>query len=228
MRKTILVCGHGPGISDAVAREFGDRGFAVALAARRGDRLSAAVEALGKRGIAAQGFPSDLSDPAGVAILVARVRASLGPLSVVHWNAFSRAAGDLTVASSADVRATLDVGVVGLIAAVQAALPDLKAHAGAVLVTGGGFAIDDARMDELAASHGSMGLAVIKAAQHKLVGVLGARLANDNVYVGEVMVTGLVKTCDQDRSGATIDPATVAARFWDLYVARTPRFAKVG
>ncbi len=31
MTKTILVCGHGPGISDAVARKFGAEGFSVAF-----------------------------------------------------------------------------------------------------------------------------------------------------------------------------------------------------
>lgn len=229
MRKTILVCGHGPGISHAVARRFGAEGFAVGLAARRGDKLAAAVEALSRAGVAAQAFPADLADPAGVATLVARVRASLGPISVVHWNAYASTAGDLTTATPDDVRAALDVGVVGLVAAVQAALPDLKAHLGAVLVTGGGLALYDDKIDEMAASWGSMGLAVTKAAQHKLVGVLGARLAADNVYVGEVMVTGLVKGTAFDRGGnATVEPDAVAARFWELYTARGPRFAKVG
>ncbi|MDB4932083.1 MAG: hypothetical protein JWM10_4567, partial [Myxococcaceae bacterium] len=31
MKPTILVCGHGTGISDAVARRFGREGFAVAI-----------------------------------------------------------------------------------------------------------------------------------------------------------------------------------------------------
>src|SRR4051794_15986237 len=63
MTKTILVCGHGPGISDAVARHFGAQGFAVALVARSADKLAAAAEALVARGITAQAFPADLSDP---------------------------------------------------------------------------------------------------------------------------------------------------------------------
>ena len=227
MAQTILVCGHGPGISDAVAQRFGAEGFSVALAARRGDKLAAAAEALARRGIEAQAFPADLADPAGVASLVARVRASLGPIHVVHWNAYARVAGDLLTAAAHDVRAQLDVGVVGLVAAVQAALPDLKAHLGAVLVTGGGLAQDDERVDALAGAMGAMGLAVTKAAQHKLVGVLGARLAKDGIFVGEVMVTALVKGSAPDRGQPTVEPAVVAARFWDLYTQRGPRCAKV-
>ena len=30
MAKTIVVCGYGPGVSDAVARKFGSEGFSVA------------------------------------------------------------------------------------------------------------------------------------------------------------------------------------------------------
>ncbi|HNN96996.1 MAG TPA: short-chain dehydrogenase, partial [Pseudomonadota bacterium] len=33
MQRTIVVAGHGPGISDAVARRFGREGFSVAIVA---------------------------------------------------------------------------------------------------------------------------------------------------------------------------------------------------
>ena len=44
MQKTIIVCGHGPGISDAVANKFGGEGFQVALVARSADKLEQARE----------------------------------------------------------------------------------------------------------------------------------------------------------------------------------------
>ena len=228
MSKTILVCGHGPGISDAVARQFGAQGFAVALVARSADKLAAAAEALTARGIQAQAFPADLGDPAAVTAMVAQVRASLGPITVVHWNAYATGAGDLTAANPTELRTSLDVGVVGLVAAVQAALPDLQAQQGAVLVTGGGLSFYDDKVDALAVSWGAMGLAVAKAAQHKLVGVLGARLAKDNIYVGEVVVLGSVKGTAFDAGNATIEASRVAGRFWELYEARTPRVTQVG
>ncbi|MEO7733420.1 MAG: SDR family NAD(P)-dependent oxidoreductase [Kofleriaceae bacterium] len=228
MTKTILVCGHGPGISDAVARQFGAQGFSVALVARSADKLAAAAEALCALGITAKAFPADLGDPAAVTELVARVRDSLGPITVVHWNAYAGGAGDLTTASPAELRASLDVGVIGLVTAVQAALPDLQAQQGAVLVTGGGLSFYDDKIDALAVSWGAMGLAITKAAQHKLVGVLGARLAKDNIYVGEVVVLGSVKGTAFDAGNATIEASRVAARFWELYEARTPRVTQVG
>jgi NADP-dependent 3-hydroxy acid dehydrogenase YdfG len=223
MSKTILVCGHGPGISDAVARKFGAEGFSVALAARSADKLSAAAAALEKAGVKAAAFPTDLGDPAAVKALVASAKEKLGPIGVVHWNAYAPKAGDLLTADAADVRASFDVGVTGLVTAVQAALADLEAQKGAVLVTGGGFCFYDAKVDAMAAQWNAMGLAVTKAAQHKLVGVLGEKLAPKGVYVGEVVVTGMVKGTAFDSGNATLEPSAIAARFWEIYGARSER-----
>jgi NADP-dependent 3-hydroxy acid dehydrogenase YdfG len=39
MQKTIIVCGHGTGISAAVANKFGGEGFQLALVARSAGNL---------------------------------------------------------------------------------------------------------------------------------------------------------------------------------------------
>lgn len=224
MSKTILVCGYGPGISDAVARKFGAEGFSVALAARSADRLSAAVTALEASGIKAAAFPTDLGDPQAVRALVASAREQLGPITVVHWNAYAATAGDLLTASAEELRATFDVGVTGLMVAVQAALPDLKAQQGAaVLVTGGGFAFYDQNIDAMAAQWNSMGVAVSKAAQHKLAGLLSEKLRGDGIYVGEVVVLGMVKGTAFDNGHATLEASAIADKFWEIYGARSER-----
>ena len=221
MTKTLLVCGHGPGISDAVARRFGAEGFSIALVARNEARLRSAAERLSSSGVRAAAFAVDLGDPAAVKALVADARATLGPIAAIHWNAYAGKAGDLLAADVGELREVFDVGVTGLVAAVQAALPDLRTQpGGAVLVTGGGFAFYDAQVDAMATQWGAMGLAVAKAAQHKLVGLLSARLAPSGVFVGEVVVTGMVKGTAFDGGQATIEPDAVAGRFWDLYAAR--------
>jgi len=221
MSKTIIVCGYGPGISDAVAKKFGAEGFSVALVARRADKLAAGVAALEAKGIKAAAFPTDLGDTKAVKAMVAEVRASLGPITVVHWNAYAAVAGDLTTASADELRATLDVSVTGLVAAVQEALPDLKKEKNAaVLVTGGGFAFYDPKIDAMAVQWNAMGVAVSKAAQHKLVGLLGAKLAADGIYVGEVVVLGSVKGTAFDSGHATMEASSVANKFWEIYGAR--------
>lgn len=220
MKRTIIVCGYGPGISDAVARRFGRDGFAVALVARNADKLAAAAAKLTEAGITAQAFPCDLAKPDAVGAMVREVRAVLGPIAVVHYNAYVGGAGDLLVAKLDELRAALDVALFGLVAAVQEALPDLKAQKGALLVTGGGLAFYDPNVDAMAVQWGAMGLAVGKAAQHKAVGLLRAKLAGEGVYVGEVVVLGAVKGTAFDQGQATLEASAIADKFWELHQAR--------
>src|ERR1700680_4437660 len=101
MTKTILVCGYGPGISNAVAERFGAEGFSVALAARSAERLAAGVKALEAKGIRAAGAPPSLADPAAAQALVGKVRETLGPITALAWSAYSAGAGDLLAADLA-------------------------------------------------------------------------------------------------------------------------------
>jgi NAD(P)-dependent dehydrogenase (short-subunit alcohol dehydrogenase family) len=223
MTKTILICGLGPGISTAVAKKFGKAGFAVGVVARSADKVAAAAKALVGEGVKAAGYVCDLSDAAAVTAMVGRVRRELGAITVLHWNAYPTGAGDLTVASSDEVRKALDVGVTGMVAAVQAALPDLRQQKGtsAVLITGGGLALYGPKIDAMATSWGVMSLAVVKAAQHKLAGLFAEKLRADGIYVGEVVVTGLVKGTAFDSGNATLEPSAIADKFFELYSART-------
>jgi NAD(P)-dependent dehydrogenase (short-subunit alcohol dehydrogenase family) len=223
--KVMLVGGHGPGISDAVARRFAREGFVPALVARDGERVRAAAAAIGG---GARGFACDLGDPAAIVRLVAEVRAALGPIAAVHWAAYAGGAGNLLSAPVAELRQQLDVSTVGLVAAVQAALPDLESARGSVLVAGGGLSTYDPGVDAMAVNWGAMGLSVAKAAQHKTCGLLAAALAPRGVYVAEIVVGGAVKGTAFDRGQATIDARDLAERFWSLHVGRAERSVFVG
>lgn len=230
MSKTIAVVGFGPGVSSAVADRFGAAGFQVALIARSAERLEAGVAALEARGIPAAAFPADASHPAAIRAALGDVRAKLGPVSVLHWNAIGgTGAGDLLAAGEADVRGLFDVAVGGLLAAVQEALPDLKsAGDGAVLVTNGAFGDLSPQMDAFAVKREAMGVAVANAAKHKLVGLLAERLKGEGVFVGEVVIAGAVKGTPWAPAGEGIAPAAIAQKFFDLYEARAEARARVG
>jgi NADP-dependent 3-hydroxy acid dehydrogenase YdfG len=229
MAKTIFVGGYGPGISKAVAEKFGAEGFTVALVARNADRLAAGVKELEAKGIKAAAFPVDLSDPAAVRGAIGKVRETLGPITVVQWNAYSTGAGDLLTATAEEFRSVLDIATVSLVAAVQAALPDLKASKeSAVLVTNGGLGFFEDQVDAMGVNWNVMGLSVANSAKHKIVRLLSQKLKSDGVYVGEVIVLGMVKGTAFDSGNATIEPATVAARFFELYRARTAMTTQVG
>jgi short-subunit dehydrogenase len=222
LSKTIAICGYGPGISAAVAQRFGREEFQVALVARNAERLAAGAAALEASGIRAAAFPADLGRQAEVERALESVRATLGPVAVLHWNAYARSAGDLLAADAAATGAIFDLPVIGLLAAVKNALPDLeKAKDGALLVTNGAFGLNDPAIDERAVSFGAMGLALANAAKRKLVGMLAHKLKPHGVYVGEIMVLGSVKGSAWDNGTATLEAATVADAFYDLYLSRS-------
>lgn len=220
MSKTIIVCGYGPGISDAVARKFGAEGYNVALVARSADKLAAAVAALEAKGIKAAAFATDLGDPDAVSAMVAKVREKFGAITTIHYNAYTGGDGDITKSTAAGLRRSFDVSVTGLVTAVQSAHGDLKENKGSVLVTGGGFCFYNPAVDAMISQFNAADLALGKAAQHKLVGILGDKLKADGIYVGEVVVMGMVKGTAFDYGNATLSADDIAAKFWALDGAR--------
>lgn len=228
MSKTIVIVGFGPGNSTAVAERFGTEGFSVALVGRNEERLASGVSALRGRGIAAAAFLGDAADPAAIGAAIRNVRAELGPITAIHWNAHGGTeAGDLLTADPAALRGIFDVGVFGLLAAVREALPDLKtAGDGAILITNGGFGDLSPEMDEYVSTSSVMGIALANAAKNKLAGLLAQRLKRDGVYVGEVMIYGTIKGTPTD-SGNAIDPSATADKFWELYQSRGEMRAEI-
>ena len=231
MTKTIVVVGYGPGVSAAVAERFGRAGMSVALVSRTEARLAGGVEALKAKGITAHAFPADAGDPASIRGAIIGARATLGPIGVIHWNAFSgRGFGDLLEIDPASLPNLFDVSLVGLLSAVQQALPDLKAAGdGAVLVTNGAFGELNPMIDAIALALGEAGVALGNAAKAKLVGLLSARLQREGIYVGEVTIAGVVKgTGPVDPGMPTLQPAAIADAFWALYEARDASRARMG
>ncbi len=223
MAKTIIVGGYGPGISNAVAAKFGAAGYSVALVARNAERLAAGVKELEAKGVKAAAFPCDLSDPAATRALVGAVKAKLGPVAVIHWNAYTSEAGDLLTADAAALHRVFDVAVGSLVGAVQEALPDMKQHPNeaAVLITNGGFGLIDANTEAFSVQANYMGISIANAAKHKLAGLLAAKLKPEGIYVGEVMVLGAIKGTAWDSGNATIEASAVADKFFSIFQSRT-------
>jgi NADP-dependent 3-hydroxy acid dehydrogenase YdfG len=222
MPKTIIIVGFGPGVSTAVANKFGAEGFDIALVARSQERLDAGVSMLEAKGVTAAAFLADAADPASVREVIKKIRASFGSITVILWNAFGdHQARDFLSVDIATVLSVFDIGIAGLVSAVQEALPDLKAAGdGAVLVTNGAAGDVDPRVDEYVVNYlKDMGLGLANAAKHKLVGMLAQRLKGEGVHVVEVTIAGAIKgtpTGDEN----SIESSAVADMFWKLYQGR--------
>lgn len=225
MSKVLLVCGAGVGISKAVAERFGQEGYKVALISRSG--CPSVEQELKGSGCEVQAFAGDLSDATAVKSTVDAVRAALGPISTLLYNeSTAGGSGNLLECDVVQLEKAMASAVCGLISAVQACLEDLRAAKGAVLVTGGGLALEV--MDPVVAKYAG-DLGIQKAAQHKTASILHHKLKDEEVYVGEIIVAGLVAgTGAASALGGLpefagkpqFDPKTIADRFWQMHEAR--------
>jgi len=88
-QKVAIVTGAGTGIGKAVSLALAKEGYAVALAGRRADKLEeTAKEARSANASArAQAVPTDVSDPASIKALFARVKDEFGRLDLLFNNA---------------------------------------------------------------------------------------------------------------------------------------------
>jgi len=135
MARSIFITGASSGIGEALAAEFARRGYDLAIAARRADRLEAQAERL--RGLgAARVLPVslDVTDYDAIAGALAGAATEFGRLDIVVVNAgvgYSVPAGtgkfDL-------VKRTLDTDLTGAIATIEQALPILRAQGGGQIV----------------------------------------------------------------------------------------------
>ncbi|WP_186307549.1 SDR family NAD(P)-dependent oxidoreductase [Microbacterium sp. 1.5R] len=223
----LVVIGYGPGNGHALARRFGVGGWSIALVGRDAARLDRGVAALAAAGISARSFVGDAGDPASVRATIAGIRAELGAISAVALTAYRPIeVPDVLGADPAAIVHVFDIGVAGLLTAVQESLDDLRRASGSVLVVNGALGQHDDDIDAFAVSFGGDGVALECSAKTKLVGLLSARLRPDGVYVGEVVINGSV--LGSPHAGPTaIDPADVADRLWGMSVARDETHAVV-
>lgn len=125
---TAVVTGASSGIGAATARALAAEGAAVALLARRRERLEELAAELGER---ASVHGTDVADEAGVRASLEAVVATHGGIDVLVNNAGYGRIGPAADAEWADWKAMVDVNVLGVFAAAMAAVPHLvKAAAG--------------------------------------------------------------------------------------------------
>jgi NAD(P)-dependent dehydrogenase (short-subunit alcohol dehydrogenase family) len=84
-------------LGKAVAKRFAREGYAVALAARNGERLSRLASEIG-----AAAFPADLSNENEVGKLFGDVEARMGPIEAVAFIAATRVQGPFAELSAQD------------------------------------------------------------------------------------------------------------------------------
>jgi len=120
-----LVTGASSGIGEAAAFDLARLGSAVALVARRADRLEALAERIRQQGGTALVVEADVSDQQQAEDAVARTVAELGRLDVLVNNAGVMLVGPVLDADAEEWRRMVQVNVLGLLYCARAALPHL-------------------------------------------------------------------------------------------------------
>jgi NADP-dependent 3-hydroxy acid dehydrogenase YdfG len=120
-----LVTGASSGIGEATARMLAARGAAVAIVARRADRLqslAAAIEADGGRALAIE---ANVTDRQQAEAAVQRTTAELGRLDILVNNAGVMLLGPIVDAPVEEWETMVQVNLLGLLYTARAALPHL-------------------------------------------------------------------------------------------------------
>ncbi|HMG63831.1 MAG TPA: SDR family NAD(P)-dependent oxidoreductase [Streptosporangiaceae bacterium] len=120
-----LVTGASSGIGAATATALAERGAAVAMAARRGDRLVALAADIQALGGTALVLECDVTDEGQVTAAVERTVAELGRLDTLINNAGVMLLGPVAGAPLTEWQRMVDLNVSGLLYCAHAALPHL-------------------------------------------------------------------------------------------------------
>ena len=201
--KTFLSIGAGPGMGFATAERFAKEGFAVVLAARSIARTQELAERLMSKGYKADGRKVDSSDPDSIAELVAEVQRQHGSIDILHYNAASNRMASLSEQPRDSFNGDLAVNIGGALVAAQAVAPKMEEQkSGAILLTGGGFA--------LAPSADFLSISIGKAGIRALALGLFEPFREKGIHVATVTVCTLVSPESKEAS-------SVAEQFWQLY-----------
>ncbi len=201
--KTFLSIGAGPGIGFATAERFAKEGFQIVLAARGAAKTHQLADRLKSKGHTAEARTVDSGDPESVAKLVAEVEKQYGSIDVLHYNAASIRKATLAEQPRNTFVDDLAVNIGGALVAAQAVAPKMEERkSGAILLTGGGFA--------LAPNPDYLSLSIGKAGIRALAVGLFENFREKGIHVATVTVAAAV-------APESKEAAAVADHFWRLY-----------
>jgi len=120
-----LVTGASSGIGHATARRLAASGAAVALVARRRDRLEASADEIRSSGGSATALEADVTNQADAEAVVQRVVDELGRLDVLVNNAGVMLLGPVLEAPVEEWERMVHVNLLGVLYCAKAALPHL-------------------------------------------------------------------------------------------------------
>jgi NAD(P)-dependent dehydrogenase (short-subunit alcohol dehydrogenase family) len=176
-----VIVGAGPGNGAAFARRFAIAGHQVALLARDPTGLAKLIAEVP----GARAYPCDATDAVQVEAAFERIRAELGPVAVLIYNASTRDFGDLDHTDPETFERAWRVNALGCLLAVRVAVGDMRqGGAGSIVVIGATASLKGAA--------GFVAFAAAKAAQRSLAQSLARQLGPEGIHVAHVVIDAVV------------------------------------
>src|SRR3984885_928936 len=132
--KVIAVTGASSGIGEATAIACAQAGAAVALAARRSERIETLAQRISDEGGTAISLTTDVGDEEQARAFVERTHSELGRLDVLVNNAGVMLLGPIENAPTEEWRRMIHANVLGVLYCTHAALPLMREQGGGHIV----------------------------------------------------------------------------------------------
>jgi len=162
--RAAIVTGASSGIGLAIARVLGEENYAVTMAARRPDKLDAAVAGLAADGFDVQAVAANVSDEAGIQKVVAAHRDKYGRLDVLVNNAGVGVGAPVAEIQTKHLDMQLDINLRSIVLFYRECMPLLREaaseHKNALVVN----------TSSISGKRGEAWLSVYSASKHGVVG----------------------------------------------------------
>ena len=213
-----VVVGVGPGNGAAIAHQFSQDGYRVAVLARR----QAYVEELAASLKDGKGYVCDVTDSARIREVFRQITQDLGPIETLVFNAGSGKFLSFEETTLEDLESTWQINVRGFFVAAKEVVPAmLEAGRGNIMVIGA--------TASLRGKAKTLPFASAKSAQRIMLQSMARGLGPQGIHVGYVIVDGFVDSgaaremSPQMQDDDFIKPANVASTV--AYLCQQPRSA---
>ncbi len=209
------VVGVGPQNGASFARRFASEGYAVALLSRKTEyssNLAAEIES-------ASAYACDVTDPSAVETAFAAVRADMGEIEVLVYNAGSGVWGNIEKLSAHDFEQSWRINTMGAFLVSKEVIASMKEKKAGTIIFVGATA-------SLRGKPFTTAFAPAKASQRSLAQAMARHLWPSGIHVSLIIIDGGVKSLASDadvEAPETLNPDDIATTAY--FLSQQPRSA---